>query len=416
MQTPTQGRFRTYNLIALLVVLGSAFSAILQIDSILLRWQVVILLAIFLGLQASLPEVDDRLASRRKSGLMVGLQALVISYLALRTGIGFPFLILFFILSMNVALYFPLRWVLGWIAGFILLTAVLSVIGGGWEQLLLETAVYATGYLFFGVITNALRTAQLAQSENERLYQQQTYLVDQQKDLLEQQAVLLDELKQKNKKLQEYAQQAETLAVVEERNRLSREMHDTLGHRLTSSAVQLEAAQRLLPGQSERASNIIADVRQEVRQALAELRQVVGRLREPVETEMDLAQALVRMVDKFKSASGLDVRLELPDMLCPLTPSQRLALFRAAQEGLTNIQRHSQATEACLRLLCTSDEICMVLHDNGQGLPAGGLSLTSGYGIRGLTERADALGGEARLENSPDGGAVLSVCLPRSDA
>jgi len=415
MRNPSPGHFRASNLIALLVVLGSILSAILQIESILLRWQVVLFLAFFMGLQISLPATDDSIISRRKSSLILVFQTLIVVYLVLRTGISFPFLVLFFILSMNAARYFSLRWVLLWITGFILVTAVLSVLGGGWEQLLLETAVFAAGYLFFGIITNALRTAQLAQSENERLYKQQTYLVDQQKGLLDHQVLLLDELKQKNIKLQEYAQQVETLAVVEERNRLSREMHDTLGHRLTTSAVQLEAALRLLPEQSERASNIIAEVRQEVRHALAELRQTVGRLREPVETEMDLEQALVRMVDKFKLASDLEVNLDLPDEPCLVTPAQRLALFRAAQEGLTNIQRHSQATEARLRLICTPAEVRLVLQDDGRGLPTGGLVSTSGFGLRGLKERADALGGEVVLKNSSDGGAELSVCLPRSN-
>ncbi len=398
----------------------------MQIDSILLRWQVILVLALFLGLQFSLPETNESLANRRKeniafwrkANILIALQTLAVVYLVLRTGIGFPFLVLFFILCVNAGLYNSLGWVLVWIAGFTLLTAFLNVRQGGWVLLLLETVVYAVGYLFFGITTNALRKAQLAQAQNERLYQQQTALTARQKELLDRQAALLDELKIKNQQLQEYAQQVETLAVVEERNRLSREMHDTLGHHLTSSAVQLEAAQRLLPGQSERAAAILGEIRSEIRQALAELRQTVGRLREPVETELDLVLALQRMVERFQSASGLQVRLELPNEPCSMSPAQRLALYRAAQEGLTNIQRHSQATDACLRLTCTPEEIRLELQDNGQGLPVDGLGAPSGFGLRGLAERAAALGGKASLENAPGGGpgrgAVLSVCLPRS--
>jgi signal transduction histidine kinase len=202
---------------------------------------------------------------------------------------------------------------------------------------------------------------------------------------------------------------------VEERNRLSREMHDTLGHHLTSTAVQLEAAQRLLPEQSERAATILGEVRLEVRQALTELRQTVSRLREPVEAELDLPQALRRMIERFQAANGLQVQLELPGETCTMTAAQRLALFRAAQEGLTNIQRHAQATSACLRLVCSSDEIRLELLDNGLGLPVEGVTSLSGFGLRGLAERAAALGGEAHLENAPGGGAVLSLRLPRGD-
>ena len=428
-------RFKLLNLAALLTVFVSAVSAVLQIESILLRWQVILLLGAFVALQLSLPDVSEDPAARRRCGWFSLLQAAIIAYLVLRTGIAFSFLVLFFLLSVNVALYYPLRWVFAWIAGFLLVIAFLNVRGGGWQLLFLETAIYAAGCLFFAITTSAQRTAQLARLQSESLYQQQTYLVARQKELLEGQAALLAELQQKNRQLEDYARQAETLAVVEERNRLSREVHDTLGHRLTSSSVQLEAAQRLLPADRERAGQLLGEVRQEIRQALTELRQVVGRLREPVESELELAQALQRMVERFQSTSGVQVRLELPDEPCPLSSSQRLALYRAAQEGLTNVQRHAQASEACLRLLCTPEEMRLELSDNGQGLhqaedlPAeahpghvntqadNSLVVThtyAGFGLLGLQERAAALGGTAFLENAPGGGALLTVRLPRT--
>lgn len=415
MQKDTPVSFKILTLAAILTVLGSAVSAVLQIESILLRWQVIVLLAILIGMQLSLPEITESLADRRKASLLVALQTLIVVLLVLRTEIGFSFFILFFILSVNVALNYRLRWVFVWITGFILITAFLNVRGGGWERLLLETAVYAAGYLFFGITTSALRSAQLAQLQNERLYQQQADLATRQKELLERQAVLLDELKSKNNQLREYAQQVETLAVVEERNRLSREMHDTLGHRLTSTAVQLEAAQRLLPGQSERAAGMLGEARQEVRQALVELRQTVGRLREPAETELDLPQALQRLAERFQAASGVQIHLQIAQHTCVVTPAQRLALYRAAQEGLTNIQRHAQASQVSLRLDCTTNEIRLELLDNGKGLPNGGLNSVAamGFGLLGLAERAVALGGEAHLENAPGGGAILSMRLPR---
>lgn len=414
MQKDASIQLRVLKLAAILIVLVAAVSAVLQIERILLRWQVIFFLAVFIGLQMSLPLVNDRLVDQRKASLFIALQGLIVAVLVLQTGIGFSFYILFFILSVNAAIHYPLRWTLLWIASFILVTAFLNVRGGGWERLLLDTAVYGAGYLFFGITTNALRSAQLAQTQNERLYRQQTYLVAQQKQLLEQQTALLGELQDKNKQLQEYAQQVETLVVVEERNRLSREMHDTLGHRLTSLVVQLEAAQRLLPEQSERAARMLGEVRQEIRQALAELRQTVGRLRDPVETELDLPHALRRLAEKFQVASGLQIHLELPQDPCLLEPAQRLALYRAVQEGLTNIQRHAQAGEARLRVTCTHDEIRMELQDNGQGLhPVGAEASPPGFGLRGLSERAASLGGEVRLENAPGGGAVLTLRLPR---
>jgi signal transduction histidine kinase len=116
------------------------------------------------------------------------------------------------------------------------------------------------------------------------------------------------------------------------------------------------------------------------------------------------------MVERFQSASGIQVRLELPDVPCLLSPAQRLALYRSAQEGLTNVQRHAQASEAHLRLSCTPEQICLEVRDMGKGLSID--HSTAGFGLRGLQERAAALGGTVRLENAPGGGAVLTVCLP----
>ena len=202
-------------------------SAMLQIERILLRWEVILLLMVFIGLQVNLPEISENRRDRRKANWMMALQVLIVAALVLLTTIGFSFFILFFILSVNAARTNSLRGALGWVAGLILVTAFLNVRGGGWERLLLETAVYAAGYLFLGVTTNALRTARLAQAR-------QVILLEQQEKLLAQQRKLLDELELKNQQLQEYAGQVETLAVEEERTRLSREMHDPLGLPLTS--------------------------------------------------------------------------------------------------------------------------------------------------------------------------------------
>jgi signal transduction histidine kinase len=118
------------------------------------------------------------------------------------------------------------------------------------------------------------------------------------------------------------------------------------------------------------------------------------------------------MIERFQSASGIQVHLELPAAPCPLSPAQRLALYRSAQEGLTNVQRHAQASEARLRLSCTLEEICLEICDMGKGLSSD--HSTAGFGLLGLQERAAALGGTVRLKNAPEGGAVLTVCLPRS--
>jgi signal transduction histidine kinase len=150
--------------------------------------------------------------------------------------------------------------------------------------------------------------------------------------------------------------------------------------------------------------------RQQVREALQDLRQTVGRLREPVEVELSLPKALQRLTASFQEATGLTIHLELPENACEVSSTQRLALYRTAQEGLTNVQRHAAAHEAWLHLECSLGQIRLQVADDGCGL--GGNASTSGFGLRGLQERAAQLGGAVTISDRPDGGTILTIQLP----
>jgi signal transduction histidine kinase len=221
---------------------------------------------------------------------------------------------------------------------------------------------------------------------------------------------LLAELQEAHRQLQDYALRAEEMAVVEERNRLAREMHDTLGHRLTVAAVQLEGAQRLCTQDHERAASMVGTVREQVREALGELRSTVATLRTPVEADLQLRSALRRLVTDFEEATGLTVHRLLPEELPTLSDSQRLALYRAAQEALTNIQRHAGASQVWLVLTVSDDAITLLVSDDGQGMSIRAES--AGFGLRGLRERVTQTEGELHVEPRPGGGTQLSVRLP----
>lgn len=393
------------SLVTYLTLGGVTAAGLWQIDRILLRWLTLGVLMGFGLLQSRLPAYGEGCESwqtsqpssndRRRANLIIAVQAALVAALIEITGVGFPLIFLFFILSVTVMLYNSLRWGLLWLAGFTLLTSWFFFeqegLGGGLQAI----AIYASSYLFFGVVTNALTQARLAQRHN---------------------ALLLRELQAKNRQLEAFATQAETLAAIEERNRLAREVHDTIGHRLTAAAIQLEGAERLVTGQPERAAALISASRQQVRDALQDLRRTVGRLREPVEVELSLPQALRRLAAGFEEAAGLVVHLELPETICEMTPAQRLALYRTAQEGLTNILRHAAARQAWLCLECSPDRIALHVSDDGRGLAAGtGLPTgqpNSGFGLCGLRERAAQLNGVVTLADRPGGGATLTIQLP----
>ena len=311
-------------------------------------------------------------------------------------------IILYFIFSARALLIFP-NWVgYGWVLLFGLITTVFitRITWPVWQYGLLNGLGATCGYFFMGSAANAQRRAELASAESQRL---------------------LGELQAVHLQLQRYAAHAEALAVAEERNRLAREMHDTLGHRLTVAAVQLEGAHKLVARDPAKAETMIATVREQVVEGLTELRQTVAALREPIETELPLGAALTRLANSFMTATSITTELYLPDHIPDLPAVLRQALYRAAQEALTNIQRHAHASHAQIKVALLGDEkiaaglidteILISIADNGRGLAAG--ASTRGYGLRGLEERATQLGGRLTIRSDGSGTRiVMTLPLP----
>lgn len=300
------------------------------------------------------------------------------------------FAVLFFVLSPEVMLRFPRQTGYAWVGVFAAVTVILFWIASGGLLGILATAlIYIAGYFFFAAFATQTALADAAQAESRRL---------------------LQELQEAHARLQAYAAQAEALAVAEERNRLAREMHDTLGHRLTVVAVQLEAIIRLITSDPERAASMAATAREEIRTALAELRQTVAALRAPLEADLPLEPALRRLATEFETATGLSVHLDLPAEVPSLPATHRLALYRAAQEGLTNVQKHAAAAHVWLTLAVADGRVTLRVADDGRG-PRPDVT-GGGFGLHGLRERADYLGGSVDLRPRPQGGAELVMTLP----
>jgi signal transduction histidine kinase len=254
---------------------------------------------------------------------------------------------------------------------------------------LIALFLYGVLYALFGTFANAIVRADAARRESQ---------------------ALLAQLRETHSQLQAYALRVEELAVVEERNRLAREMHDTLGHRLTVAAVQLEGAQRLCPTNPQRAARIVGTVRELVREALRELRGTVAALRTPIEADLRLRDSVRRLANHFEGATGLTVNLMLPEEMPDLPDIYRLALYRTAQEALTNVQRHAQAQDVWLQLTWHDEAITLMISDNGVGIPAG--ADQTGFGLRGMVERAAQLGGELHIDPRTGGGSQIRFSLP----
>jgi len=334
------------------------------------------------GSQAEVRGWQSHLYLAVQGGLVAGLLAL--------ESRNTVFAFLFYVLTPQAMLLSPQRWGMLWVGVYLLVSGGFYLRAYVWPNGLVSLLLYAAGIFFFGIFGRALMRVDAAREESQRL---------------------LAELEEAHRQLGEYADRVEELAVADERNRLAREMHDTLGHRLTVAAVQLEGAQRLIAQDPERAAGMVGVVREQVSEALSELRRTVATLRAPLEEDLQLRSALQRLVRHFEEATGITVHLLLPDERPELPDPHRVALYRAAQEALTNVQRHAHAREVWFQLTQQDDRIVLLVGDNGVG-PTAKTPSNSGFGLYGLRERAARLGGEVHIDPRPGGGTQLRFFLP----
>ncbi len=205
-------------------------------------------------------------------------------------------------------------------------------------------------------------------------------------------------------RLREYAVQAEKLAAAQERNRVARDIHDGLGHALTVVQMQIKAARAVL-GDSERADTVLAKAQTQAEEALREVRRSVGALREPA-VPVALPEALKALAEET-SAAGVPTGLDVAGTVRALPEPAHEAVYRAAQEGLTNVRKHAHATRADLTLDYSRPSLVRLnVSDDGVGLGNG-----TGFGLLGIRERAAHAGGRMTLESSP-GSTVLTVEVP----
>ena len=231
-----------------------------------------------------------------------------------------------------------------------------------------------------------------------------THLIRQSDRAREESRLLADELAQANRQLQARAVHDAANAALRERNRIARDIHDGLGHHLTTIAVQLEAARTLFDEDPARARTAVAQAEHQSREALEEVRRSVRTLRAD-EPPPPLTESLTGLIRE----SGLDAELQVTGQPRPLPPEATQALFRVVQEGLTNIRKHARAHTARVELRYETAAIHLTVLDDGQGASGSG----SGYGLAGLRERLEAIGGHLHAGNRPDGGYRLAAELPR---
>jgi signal transduction histidine kinase len=210
----------------------------------------------------------------------------------------------------------------------------------------------------------------------------------------------------------ELAQQREAeLAVLRERERLARDLHDSLGHALVTLSVQLEAIQRLYRVDPEAASGQVEELKAMTRASMDTLRRSIAGLRAPSLEDRALRPALQALCVDFSERTGLDVACQISPSADDLRPAIAEALWRITQEALTNVEKHARAGSVTVSLTCEPDAVTLRVADDGVGLPAGAEARPNRFGLRGMRERLEGLGGALALQGDATG-TVVQARLP----
>ncbi|MBG0830295.1 sensor histidine kinase [Planomonospora sp. ID67723] len=217
-------------------------------------------------------------------------------------------------------------------------------------------------------------------------------------------------LEASHRRLAAYSAQVAELSAAAERNRVARDIHDDLGHHLTAVVVLLEKAtafRDLDPGQAQRA---IEDAHRSARRALDDVRHSVRTLRaDPA--PFRLSSALAGLVDDQADDGRVAVTLEFSGDEDGYDAQTLTALYRAAQEGITNARRHANATRVSVAVAFDESGARLTVADDGTGLPPG----REGFGLLGMRERAELAGGRVEIDSGPGTGTCLTVTVPRGD-
>ena len=219
------------------------------------------------------------------------------------------------------------------------------------------------------------------------------------------------ELAQANLKLVQHAETIEQLSTSRERNRLARELHDTLAHTLSGLAVQLDGVVTIWESNPQKAHHMVRESLSVARSGLDETRRALQNLRSTSLEELGLSLSLRLLAEDFAERLNLNLELEIPEQISDLSPDIEQGFYRIGQEALLNIQKHAQA--ACFTVLLKQENgsLLMSVKDDGKGFELKGINSEERFGIRGMRERAEILGAEFEIKSIISGGTEIIVKL-----
>ena len=248
-----------------------------------------------------------------------------------------------------------------------------------------------------------------------------------------------------NAQLSQYALKIEELATVQERNRIARDIHDSVGHALTVLNLHLEAAVKIWQTDPTEATEFLIEAKQLASNALKEVRQSISTLRADPLAELSLEDAIFSLVEEFKRSSNISPTLDI-DLKLPIKPEVKIAIHRITQEAFTNIFKHAEATEVKITLKTQnqtsqdlptnsttnvigmqgsnlqtlpisnesvnskSNTLQLIIYDNGKGFKPN--QNTTGFGLESMRDRTLAIGGTFNMATAPNSGCKITATFP----
>jgi signal transduction histidine kinase len=325
-----------------------------------------------------------RKASTRISLLYFAIQIILAATIIFLLSSGAIFLIMLPLAGQSAALL-PFRWTFVVCLATLLILIVPLAYRAGALPAVIVGLIYFAALVFVVVFVQVATNERNARAEVERL---------------------AAELREANDKLREYATKVEELATTTERNRLAREIHDTLGHYLTVINVQLEAARCVIDADREQARDVLGKAQVLTQDGLSEVRRSVAALRTSPTGSRPLTQILSSLADECR-ATGIATEFVIKGEPRLLSPQADLTLYRAAQEGLTNVRKHAQAKNAKLTLDYLGGKVLLAVEDDG----VGGNRNHEGFGLLGIRERVQLIGGQVYIRTAEGEGFRLVVEL-----
>ena len=362
---------------------ASATAALVYSGRPLPAWEVTALVA--LGASYLFAGTYGFAVCRRSGSRLLGaayfvVQLSVASALILLRGSAGELSLILLPLAGQSALLLPVQLMVP-VCALIYVTLVMPLLlHSRWVDAVAVALVYGTGIVFVAVFTR------VAASEREA----RTALAE------------------ANQRLRDNASQVEELARTKERNRLAREIHDSLGHYLTVVNVQIGAARAVLEQDRPRALDHLSKAQALTQEGLAEVRHSVAALRASPAESRPLPEALSQLVEQW-NAAGLVAKFVVYGPVRPLTAPANSTLYRAAQEALTNAAKHSEATGIDVHLDYRAERrVSLSVKDNGVGSD----NSEGGFGLLGVRERVQTLDGSVRVTTAAGEGFTLEVEVP----